>query len=503
MKLKGKLFLSFGVVMFLALSVLGTIILYSFSENIKVAGEENIRLQTTILAASARETLHEPMENIFHTLLPCLSQSPQSYASCSAQLEKKIEKIKNKSPYIDAVYLFSNNLSMPHLAVGATPDERLLSRVEEHDADYLTPQLISLSSRMYLVRKIDFSSEAYYFFIVEVNTTALIQRFEDLFTVNDSLLVLVDRSGRSILIIDRLPDQSITALERARIISTENTPPVLPDFNGYFYQYDKGFLGNRLFVVVDNAFFLKSLGALKNRIIAGILIVSWVVVWVILIVSHKISSPIRNLSKLTHEIAAFNYETELHANSKDEIGELTESFESMRRKIKGLIAKDSLTNLYNRRFLMHIFELAVLKAIRLEQNLSCIMMDLDFFKNINDNYGHQGGDVVLVTIGEVLRESTRDYDTPARFGGEEFILVLPDTDINDAYTIAERIRRKVEELHIEYNGKIMPCTMSLGVASLTPEDIADPVEKIINNADSALYQAKERGRNCTVVFGRS
>lgn len=497
MQLKGKLFLSFGAVMLLGLSILGAIILYSFSENIKASGEEIIRLKTAIIASRAKMALHKPVESIYHALIPCLADHPQPHSFCSSRLTGEIEKIIVQNPLITGANLFSDRLPEPQFAAGPAPDKQLRLLVQAYDA--AGPQLVSWSDTIYLLQRVVFSPDTPYVLAVELDATVLTLLFEDLLDIDQSMLILVDENGQSSLIIDHLRDTTISAPHMARLIESATPADTELDLNGYIYQYKDAFFGNRLLVFVNNAFFLKSLSALKNRIIAGILIVGWVLVWAILIVSHKISSPIRNLSKLTHDIAAFNYDTELQPTSKDEIGELTENFESMRRKIKGLIAKDPLTQVYNRRFLMHIFELATLKALRQGRNLSCIMMDLDFFKEINDKYGHPGGDAVLVATGKILMETTRDYDTPARFGGEEFLLVLPDTALEDAYTIAERIRKRAEEAPVEYNGHLISFTMSLGVAALVLEE-TDPVEKIINRADKALYQAKEQGRNRTVVF---
>lgn len=502
MKLKAKLFLSFGMVMILGLSILGIIILYSFSENIKTAEEENIRLKTTIIADKAREALHKPLDDIYYVLISCLSDHLQSHSPYSAQLTNKIEKIITKSPFIEAAYIFSDKYPATCLSAGRTLDDQLLSLIKTRDTSHIKSQLILLSNRVYLVQQMLLGPNLKHIVAVELNTKILAQLFEDLHNIEQSILILVDSNKQSVLVIDHLQDKSISSLNLAQIVTGKKNLQNLTGFKGFIYQHQEGFLGNQLFLVVNNSFFLKCLSALKDRILVGILIVSWVLIWVILIVSHKISSPIRKLSELTREIVAFNYETELQANSNDEIGELTKSFEAMRQRIKDLVAKDPLTQIYNRRFLMHILEQAVSKAIRLEQNLSCIIMDIDFFKKINDTHGHLYGDKVLVEIGKILLDITRNYDTPARFGGEEFIFVLPDTDIDCAYNIAERIRKKIETLEIDHNGVKIRCTMSLGVSSLDPE-ATEPIATIVHCADSALYRAKKKGRNCTVIFDGS
>lgn len=203
---------------------------------------------------------------------------------------------------------------------------------------------------------------------------------------------------------------------------------------------------------------------------------------------------------LTKDIISFDYSSSLQFKpSRDEIGDLAINFEKMRKKLKNYVSKDQLTNVYNRRFLTHVFELALLKAIRHKEILSCIMLDIDYFKKVNDKYGHQAGDKVLVEIGKILLEHTRDYDTPARYGGEEFILVLPGTDLHSATDIAERIRRSTQEKVIFFEKHRINCTVSLGL-SLFDSNKANSTEKIIQNADAALYRAKREGRNRTVVY---
>jgi len=498
MKLKGKLFLNFGVVLVLSLAILGAIILYSFTENIQTSGEENIRLKTAVLVGKAETALHKPLEEVSTAVFSCLSRHPQA-TSCSTTFTAELEKAVSANPYIDAISLYSFPALQIQTLMGVSPDRRLTPLIRSYLAKrYREPRLFAVAERMYLVQRRDFGLYGQNVLVAECNRKKMEQLFDTLLNIEQSILILVDRQGQRILGIDHLLGRSLSSISSEELLAGDNQTQGMPTIHGYIYRYEKGFFGNQLFVVVDNSFFLKSLRILKSRIIAGILIVTWMLVWVILIVAHKIVSPIKKLSELTHEIADLNYSTELRPQSNDEIGELTRNFETMRQKIKGLIAKDPLTQVYNRRFLLHVFELAVRKAVRRQQELSCIMLDLDFFKRVNDTYGHQGGDAVLVALGKLLLETTRNYETPARFGGEEFVLVLPDTDADCAFTIAERIRKKVESLQVFLNGTRIPCTVSLGVASLIHNG-SDSVDTIIHRADQALYQAKAQGRNRTVI----
>jgi len=268
----------------------------------------------------------------------------------------------------------------------------------------------------------------------------------------------------------------------------------------YVYRSPDPLLGAEMTLIVPEEFNQGNLIQLKNRVIAAMVIVAWFSIWVMLIIAYRIASPIRKLSEVTKDMIAFNYSTDMKIPpSHDEIGELAENFETMRQKIKSLVTEDPLTGVYNRRFVMHIFDLAVLKATREDSPLCAIMMDIDYFKKVNDTHGHQAGDAILVAVGRVLKEISRDYDTPARYGGEEFLCLLPDTTLTDAVAIAQRIRQAIKAIVVPFEGKELRCTMSLGVASLIPGE-HNSTDTIIANADRALYQAKENGRNQVVAF---
>ncbi|WP_348946187.1 GGDEF domain-containing protein [Chitinibacter sp. FCG-7] len=129
------------------------------------------------------------------------------------------------------------------------------------------------------------------------------------------------------------------------------------------------------------------------------------------------------------------------------------------------------------------------------QPLTLLALDLDHFKRVNDVYGHDAGDAVLVTVAKTLRGILRECDLPARFGGEEFIVALPQTTIDGAMIIAERIRTAIAAQAISVNGQEIHCTVSIGVVQVKGKafDLA------LKQADQALYQAKEAGRNCVIA----
>jgi diguanylate cyclase (GGDEF)-like protein/PAS domain S-box-containing protein len=154
---------------------------------------------------------------------------------------------------------------------------------------------------------------------------------------------------------------------------------------------------------------------------------------------------------------------------------------------------DGLTEIYNRRYFLELARLELERSIRYHHDLSILLMDLDHFKTFNDRYGHLTGDQVLLFFARVCQEQLRLNDIFARFGGEEFILLLPETGLQAACQVAERLRLAVQNTPFQAPGRCETVHVSLGVAVL--QDGSDTLEKMIQRADQALYRAKEAGRN--------
>jgi diguanylate cyclase (GGDEF)-like protein len=156
---------------------------------------------------------------------------------------------------------------------------------------------------------------------------------------------------------------------------------------------------------------------------------------------------------------------------------------------------DPLTGLYNRRFFASTFEREVRRGRRYGMALSLIMLDLDGFKEVNDEYGHLFGDLVLRRVAKLVRRAIRESDTPCRYGGEEFAVFLPETERLGAYAVAERVRRRVERSFAESptGGREVAMTVSGGIASF-PED-GERLEELVRRADESLYRAKALGKN--------
>ncbi len=162
------------------------------------------------------------------------------------------------------------------------------------------------------------------------------------------------------------------------------------------------------------------------------------------------------------------------------------------QQLQQLAITDSLTGLYNHSFTIERLHQEAANARRYGSPLTVMMLDIDFFKNINDTHGHPFGDDVLRVVTDIIRSNIREGDIAGRYGGEEFLLVLPNTPLDGGMVIAERIRSRVEE-H-EWNFPDLKVTISAGVQDLTDQDQA----QLIKQADESLYLAKQAGRNRVV-----
>jgi len=171
------------------------------------------------------------------------------------------------------------------------------------------------------------------------------------------------------------------------------------------------------------------------------------------------------------------------------------------RTIERLSLIDQLTNIPNRRSFDERLNMEWKQAIREQTPISILMIDVDKFKNLNDRYGHQKGDIILQSIAKIFPQSfRRPGDFAARWGGEEFVVLLPNTSIDGAMDVAEKIRSDIENTSITCTaGLILSVTVSIGVNSLTPE-LNSSVDAFLSNADRALYAAKDAGRNKVMLL---
>jgi len=178
---------------------------------------------------------------------------------------------------------------------------------------------------------------------------------------------------------------------------------------------------------------------------------------------------------------------------QDELRKKNDELKEMLAKVEALSITDPLTGLFNRRRFEAILESEFRKAIRYKMPLSCIMIDIDHFKTVNDTYGHAIGDSVIKDVALLIQQGVRDVDTPCRWGGEEFIVLVPLTAKTDAERPAQRIMKSVSaHAFAGMDGKTV--TVSMGIADLSGPGIDAP-DKLIQAADSAMYEAKKNGRN--------
>ena len=193
-------------------------------------------------------------------------------------------------------------------------------------------------------------------------------------------------------------------------------------------------------------------------------------------------------------------ELEARVRSMLRIKKLQDEIERQNRELERLSISDGLTGLYNHRHIHALLNEEFERAGRTGERLTVAMFDLDRFKSVNDTHGHQAGDRVLEQFADILRESAREIDRLGRYGGEEFMVLLPDTSIDDAEVFVERVRREVAR-HPFNIGRSEPLRMttSAGIATYPHERINSP-ETLVRVADEALYAAKTSGRNLVVRF---
>lgn len=173
--------------------------------------------------------------------------------------------------------------------------------------------------------------------------------------------------------------------------------------------------------------------------------------------------------------------------------------EKARRDAEESSRMDPLTNLYNRRHFLSAADLEFERANRHFSSLAVIMVDIDHFKLINDTHGHDVGDLVLLAVADNIRSTMRRYDIPCRYGGEEFVILLPETDLSAAVSIGKRLREIIESTVIDTCKGLIAVTVSVGIAAMSEGD-QDKVNVWIKRADQALYDAKQSGRNQVKVW---
>jgi len=209
----------------------------------------------------------------------------------------------------------------------------------------------------------------------------------------------------------------------------------------------------------------------------------------------RVNSLLR-FKKLQSELEATNV---LLAAANAELSAKKEELSEANDKLRRISLTDGLTDIDNRRCLEDRLHEMWQHSLRLHEPIALIMCDIDKFKSVNDNFGHQAGDSVLKEVAQLLKGEAREIDRVGRYGGEEFLLILPGTVLDAAVTFAERLREKVDRHTFTYSGGTLTRTISCGVAA-APHPRVNDQEALLRAADDALYVAKETGRNRVVRF---
>nr|WP_298164979.1 diguanylate cyclase [uncultured Pseudomonas sp.] len=196
--------------------------------------------------------------------------------------------------------------------------------------------------------------------------------------------------------------------------------------------------------------------------------------------------PLHGVNTTVEHICLIIYDVTNVATNKQQL-------QAVNQQLKHLSRTDRLTGLNNRGYWEECLQHEYARHRRYQSMAALVMFDIDHFKVVNDTYGHQAGDKVIQAVAEVVREQVRDTDYPGRYGGEEFVVLLPDVDSAGAMLFAERLRQRIEALLVTYENQSIPFTISLGVADLSYP--TNGYQQLIERADQALYASKEGGRN--------
>ena len=209
---------------------------------------------------------------------------------------------------------------------------------------------------------------------------------------------------------------------------------------------------------------------------------------------NRSDSLIREKDAIVKELVESKKLLEKYSNN------LEEMVEQRTEILKWLSITDTLTGLYNRRYFIEQIELEFKRAKRYNRDLSILMLDIDHFKMVNDSYGHQIGDIVLRKISSIIINQLRDSDMAFRYGGEEFMVILPETKPEDAMNVAKRMKQEIMQTEHNYHTNSFKVTASIGIVSVKDMIGAfETVDDIIKKVDDNLYKAKNSGRN-TIVY---
>lgn len=239
--------------------------------------------------------------------------------------------------------------------------------------------------------------------------------------------------------------------------------------------------------------FAKQVIPLIAIIIAGVVIITYLNY----LYFGKLNKNFKHIRNFLGEVTGGNLKAEINREAlarEDEIGDVAKASVNMQRSLRNLIVKDSLTDLYNRRYCNQNLKNLSEQYIKTGEPYTLAIADIDFFKKVNDTYGHIAGDEVLVSVAQIMKKSMAGKGFAARWGGEEFLLVYTGCDMETTLTYLEMLVEAIREMRVEYDDKAIKITISIGVATGN----GDSVDKVLCTADNRLYHAKKEGRDRVV-----
>jgi len=262
----------------------------------------------------------------------------------------------------------------------------------------------------------------------------------------------------------------------------------IEDFDGKIIAY----IGTGFDMNTVNDIFINNM----IRFIPVIVIFSLVLFLILYAMLRQLLKPLSEIISITEKISNGNYKIEYPSNKiieftkiLESIGEMSDAIEIRENKLITLSSIDKLTQIYNRQKTEDLLRLEIKRSNRYNYSLSIIMLDIDKFKEVNDTYGHKVGDIILEEFANIFKKNIRTTDFIGRWGGEEFLIICPETNIEGAEALANNLRREIEEHKFPI---IVWKTASFGVAAYMPEE---EINSVMKRADDALYKAKEFGRN--------
>lgn len=239
--------------------------------------------------------------------------------------------------------------------------------------------------------------------------------------------------------------------------------------------------------------FAKQVIPLIAMIIAGVVIITYLNY----LYFGKLNKNFKHIRNFLGEVTGGNLKAEMNREAlarEDEIGDVAKASVNMQRSLRNLIVKDSLTDLYNRRYCNQNLKNLSEQYIKTGEPYTLAIADIDFFKKVNDTYGHTAGDEVLVSVAQIMKKSMAGKGFAARWGGEEFLLVYTGCDMETTLTYLEMLVEAIREMCVEYGDKVIKITISIGVATGN----GDSVDKVLCTADNRLYHAKKEERDRVV-----